>query len=208
MQLRQFQAKWATFSLWLSLLLLLGGQPTPTEAVIEDVLDIIHIVKEVTTGVLKAWDIVQSSPLAANIEFPLMREKQRKVLQRLKEVSRQIDETEAQHSQYVALAIESVNNFISRNVPLMAKMNEISDTMNRISSRYQQMQNYETHKDKLEMSTLITFAEWTVSPNAHSVHHLMDRLHLTLLGNGNDEKLNSSSGNLLTQLAASYEMNG
>lgn len=80
----------------LSLLLLLGGQPTPTEAVIEDVLDIIHIVKEVTTGVLKAWDIVQSSPLAQNIEFPLMREKQRKVLQRLKEVSRQIDETEAQ----------------------------------------------------------------------------------------------------------------
>lgn len=98
MQLLQFQAKWATLSLWLSLLLLLGGQPTPAEAVIEDVLDIIHIVKEVTTGVLKAWDIVQSSPLAANIEFPLMREKQRKVLQRLKEVSRQIDETEAQVS--------------------------------------------------------------------------------------------------------------
>ncbi|EDW06299.2 uncharacterized protein LOC6585004 isoform X1 [Drosophila mojavensis] len=206
MQLLQFQAKWATLSLWLSLLLLLGGQPTPTEAVIEDVLDIIHIVKEVTTGVLKAWDVVQSSPLAANIEFPLMREKQRKVLQRLKEVSRQIDETEAQHSQYVALAIESVNNFISRNVPLMAKMNEISDTMNRISSRYQQMQNYETHKDKLEMSTLITFAEWTVSPNAYSVHHLMERLHLTLLGNGNDEKINSSSSNLLSQLAASYEV--
>lgn len=98
MQLLQFQAKWATLSLWLSLLLLLGGQPTPTEAVIDDVLDIIHIVKEVTTGVLKAWDVVQSSPLAANIEFPLMREKQRKVLQRLKEVSRQIDETEAQVS--------------------------------------------------------------------------------------------------------------
>lgn len=111
-----------------------------------------------------------------------------------------------QHSQYVALAIESVNNFISRNVPLMAKMNEISDTMNRISSRYQQMQNYETHKDKLEMSTLITFAEWTVSPNAYSVHHLMERLHLTLLGNGNDENINSSSSNLLSQLAASYEV--
>lgn len=111
-----------------------------------------------------------------------------------------------QHSQYVALAIESVNNFISNNVPLMGKMNDISDTMNRISSRYQQMQNYELYKDKLEMSTLITFAEWTVSPNAHSVHYLMDRLHLTLLGNGNDNKPNSSSGNLLTQLVASYEV--
>jgi len=76
-------------------------QPTQTEGLIEDVLDIIHVVKEVTSGVLKAWDIVQSSPLAANIDFPLMREKQKKVLQRLKEVSKQIDHTEDQVSQRV-----------------------------------------------------------------------------------------------------------
>lgn len=106
----------------------------------------------------------------------------------------------------MALAIDSVNSFISSNVPLIAKMNDITDTMNRISSRYQQMQSYEAHKDKLEMSTLVTFAEWTVSPNAHSVHHLMDRLHLTLLGNRNESNLNSSSGNLLSQLAYNYEV--
>lgn len=114
----------------------------------------------------------------------------------------------------MALAIDSVNNFVNKNLPLAAKMNDIQDTMNRISSRYQQMQNYEAHKDKLEMSTLITFAEWTVSPNAHSVHHLMDRLHITLLGNGNgggrEENLfnsSSSSGNhLLSQLADNYKV--
>lgn len=125
----------------------------------------------------------------------------------------------------MALAVDSINNFVSKNLPLLAKMNDIQDTMNRISSRYQQMQNYEAHKDKLEMSTLITFAEWTVSPNAHSVHHLMDRLHLILLGNGNgnsrEEKLHfnssssssttttspsSSSNNLLSQLAENYKV--
>lgn len=120
----------------------------------------------------------------------------------------------------MALAIDSVNNFVNKNLPLAAKMNDIQDTMNRISSRYQQMQNYEAHKDKLEMSTLITFAEWTVSPNAHSVHHLMDRLHITLLGNGNakgggggngreENQFNSSSssGNhLLSQLADNYKV--
>lgn len=74
------------------------------------------------------------------------------------------------------------------------------------------MQSYEAHKDELEMSTLITFAEWTVSPNAHSVHHLMDRLHLILLGNGNgngreEKHLNSSSSNhLLRQLADNYQV--
>ncbi|XP_043660843.1 uncharacterized protein LOC122625054 isoform X1 [Drosophila teissieri] len=180
-------------------------QPTQTDALIEDVLDIIHVVKEVTSGVLKAWDIVQSSPLAANIDFPLMREKQKKVLQRLKEVSKQIDHTEDQHAQYVALAIESVTSFMHNNAPIMAKMNDISDTINRISSRYQQMQKYEAYKDKLEMSTLITFAEWTVTPNAHSVHHLMDRLHITLFGN-EDRSSNTTSTNLLQQLATAYEV--
>ncbi|XP_017113092.1 uncharacterized protein LOC108136442 isoform X1 [Drosophila elegans] len=180
-------------------------QPTQTEGLIEDVLDIIHVVKEVTSGVLKAWDIVQSSPLAANIDFPLMREKQKKVLQRLKEVSKQIDHTEDQHAQYVALAIESVTTFMHNNAPIMAKMNDISDTINRISSRYQQMQKYEAYKDKLEMSTLITFAEWTVTPNAHSVHHLMDRLHLTLLGS-EDRTSNVTSSNLLQQLTTAYEV--
>ncbi|XP_017851839.1 uncharacterized protein LOC108606329 isoform X1 [Drosophila busckii] len=203
MQLLQLQR---LASLPLLVCLFLFTSPTPSEAVIEDVLDIIHVVKEVTGGILKAWDIVQSSPLAANIEFPLMREKQRKVLQRLKEVSRQIDQTEAQHAEYVALAIESINTFLSSNVQLMAKMNDIQDTMNRISSRYQQMQNYEAHKDKLEVSTLITFAEWTVSPNAHSVHHLMDRLNIMLLGNEEKQLNFSSTNNLLSQLAHNYEV--
>jgi len=91
------------------------------------------------------------------------------------------------------------------NTPIMAKMNDISDTINRISSRYQQMQKYEAYKDKLEMSTLITFAEWTVSPNAHSVHHLMDRLHIILLGN-EDRSTNATSTNLLQQLTTAYEV--
>lgn len=97
-----------------------------------------------------------------------------------------------------------MTSYMHNNAPIMAKMNDITDTINRISSRYQQMQNYEAHKDKLEMSTLITFAEWTVSPNAHSVHHLMDRLHLTLLGS--EDRANATSNNLLAQLATAYEV--
>lgn len=104
------------------------------------------------------------------------------------------------------MAIDSVTSYMHNNAAIMAKMNDIADTINRISSRYQQMQKYEAYKDKLEMSTLITFAEWTVSPNAHSVHHLMDRLHIILFGT--EDRANSSSGssNLLSQLAIAYEV--
>lgn len=90
------QAKQIAASLLLLLLFTVSQLPTPTTALVEDVLDVIHVVNEVASTVLKAWDIVQSSPLASSIELPLMREKQKKVLQRLKEVSRKIDETEAQ----------------------------------------------------------------------------------------------------------------
>lgn len=70
--------------------------PTPSNALIEDVLDVLHVVKEVTTAVLKAWDIVKISTADANIDFPLMRDKQKKVLSRLREVSSQIIKTEDQ----------------------------------------------------------------------------------------------------------------
>ncbi|KAI8124341.1 hypothetical protein CVS40_5407 [Lucilia cuprina] len=142
-------------------------------------------------AVLKAWDIVQTSSLGSKINFPLMREKQRKVLSRLKE-----------HAEQVAWAQQSVNNFIEGNIQLLAKRNDITDTMNRITSRFQQMQQYELHQDKLEMSTLLTFAEWTVSPNAYSVHHLMDRLHLTMFGS--DDKANKSGSNMLEMLALMF----
>lgn len=79
-------------------LLLLTITCRPCFALIEDALDVFHVVKEVTTAVLKTWDIVQSSPIGSNINFPLMREKQRKVLSRLKEVSKQIISTEDQVS--------------------------------------------------------------------------------------------------------------
>ncbi|XP_046801825.1 uncharacterized protein LOC111680146 isoform X1 [Lucilia cuprina] len=177
--------------------------PNTSSALIEDALDVFHVVKEVTMAVLKAWDIVQTSSLGSKINFPLMREKQRKVLSRLKEVSKQIQQTEEQHAEQVAWAQQSVNNFIEGNIQLLAKRNDITDTMNRITSRFQQMQQYELHQDKLETSTLLTFAEWSVSPNAYSVHHLMDRLHLTMFGS--DDKANKSGSNMLEMLALSYE---
>lgn len=83
---------------FLLLTLILVCTPNSSSALIEDALDVFHVVKEVTTAVLKAWDLVQASPVGSNINFPLMREKQRKVLSRLKEVSKQIQMTEEQAS--------------------------------------------------------------------------------------------------------------
>lgn len=82
-------------ALTLSLVLFLSA-PAPANALVDDALDVFHIVKEVTMTVLKAWNIVQESPAIQNLDFPLAREKQRKVLIRLKEVSKQIAQIEDQ----------------------------------------------------------------------------------------------------------------
>ncbi|GBP05053.1 hypothetical protein EVAR_101542_1 [Eumeta japonica] len=89
---------------------------------------------------------------------------------------------DALNAEQVAWAVQSVDNFIESNLQLLAKRNDITDTMNRITSRFQQMQHYVTHQDKLENSTLLTLQNGPSLPNAYSVNHLMDRLHLTMFG--------------------------
>lgn len=66
------------------------------DALIDDVIDIIHVAKELSSAVLKAWDIFESSPLSSDISLPISREKNKKILNRIKELSRQIDATEEQ----------------------------------------------------------------------------------------------------------------
>lgn len=65
-------------------------------ALIDDVVDIIHVAKELSSAVLKAWDIFEASPLSSDISLPISREKNKKILNRIKELSRQIDATEEQ----------------------------------------------------------------------------------------------------------------
>lgn len=68
----------------------------PSNALIDDVIDVIHVAKELSSAVLKAWDIFESSPLSSDISLPISREKNKKILNRIKELSRQIDATEEQ----------------------------------------------------------------------------------------------------------------
>uniref|UniRef100_A0A1A9WCI2 Uncharacterized protein n=1 Tax=Glossina brevipalpis TaxID=37001 RepID=A0A1A9WCI2_9MUSC len=196
-KLQLFAALTFTFALFLS-------APAPTCALVDDALDVFHIVKEVTMTVLKAWNIVQESPAIQNLDFPLAREKQRKVLTRLKEVSKQIAQIEDQHAEQIAMAVDSVNNYVETNSKLLGKHIEMTEIINRISSRFQQMQKYEAYQDKLETSTLLDFAKWTVSPNAYSVNHLMQRLSLIMFGA--EDKITAS--NMFDLLIQSYEQKG
>ncbi|KAL9917759.1 uncharacterized protein ACN427_000395 [Glossina fuscipes fuscipes] len=179
--------------------------PMQSCALIDDVLDVFQVTKTITVNVLKAWhiveDVVEDEATAQGLNFPLAKDKHQKVLTRLKEVSKQIAQIEDQHTEQIAVAVDSINNYIESNLKLLHKRDEIEDIINQISSRFEQMQTYEAYQDKLETGTLLDFAEWTVSPSAYSAYNLMGRLSLIMFGA--EEKI--ASFNIFDLLMQGYE---
>ncbi|XP_065363768.1 uncharacterized protein LOC135957041 [Calliphora vicina] len=156
-------------------------------AAVSAVKDIISIVKEVKTAVSDGWSFAENnSQGTTSNNLP-------QILTRFNDVGNDINYLEHKHS-------EPVNNII--NLKLLAKHNDITNTMNAITARFQEMQQYAAHLDNIESSTLTSFAEWTASPNGFSVYHLMDRLHLTMFGS--DDKTNKPGSNIFEMLVSSY----
>lgn len=68
------------------------------------------------------------------------------------------------------------------NTQLELTLLRMRDIINPILVRFKQMNNYAKHRSKLEKSTLINFAEWTVSPNADAINHLLENLFILYSG--------------------------
>lgn len=62
----------------------------PTTAIIEDVIDVIRLGKEVTSSVLETWQFVEQTNLVNEVEVPFLKQKQKKILTRMTDLSRQI----------------------------------------------------------------------------------------------------------------------
>lgn len=69
--------------------------PKPSNAIIEDVIEVIRFGKDITEGILQTWNIVEQTHVADDIDLPFIAQKQKKVLKRITELSRQIDMVEA-----------------------------------------------------------------------------------------------------------------
>lgn len=69
-------------------MLLLSAKPS--SALIEDVIDVIRLGKEVTSSVLETWHFVEQTNLVNEVEVPFLKQKQKKILNRMTDLSRQI----------------------------------------------------------------------------------------------------------------------
>lgn len=72
-----------------------------TNALVDDVIEVLKLGKDVTTSLLEAWDVIEQQSQAtegASPEFPFRKTKQKKILSRIAEVSREISHFESEVS--------------------------------------------------------------------------------------------------------------
>lgn len=60
-------------------------------ALIEDVIEVLKLGKDVASTLLETWELVEQTNLGGDINVPFRKEKQKKILSRIAEVSRKID---------------------------------------------------------------------------------------------------------------------
>ncbi|XP_062127118.1 uncharacterized protein LOC133839535 [Drosophila sulfurigaster albostrigata] len=127
-----------------------------------------------------------------------------RVLKTLGSISNEIQLIRRSQNQPM-ISTESFNRFISKNVPTMIRTVQVlEDITNRIIARFDQMMTYKNRT--MEIASLVSFAEWTALPNADSLEHLMDRLHLTMFGHTSNEiHRKTPQATLLYQMMSNYE---
>lgn len=78
---------------------ILSSKYYQTEALIDDVVEIVKLGKDVASTLLETWNLVEQTNLGGGVELPFRKEKQKKILNRINEVSRKINTFEDDVSQ-------------------------------------------------------------------------------------------------------------
>lgn len=162
-------------------LVLLLTAPTAL-GLIEDVIDVLRLTKEIISSVASTWNLVDQAPLTNDIDLPFLKRKEKKILNKITEVSRQIELTETQLISSASWSIDSINAYTKRNTKLELVLHELVDLMNRIAAQARMLKYYTEHQDEVEQSTLETTAKWIISPNIGAVQGLLNRIHLLVVG--------------------------
>ncbi|XP_034484622.1 uncharacterized protein LOC117789657 [Drosophila innubila] len=183
--------------LLISLLVMLisFGQCTSTGT-----LDIISKLHRIAESVKTVADSIQL-PEEGDTKVDMDKNKLGDLLKPFKEICNQIDETEAQYSQYAKTALRSISKCVLKNTPLSVKVNYIFNELGWMSEPYSGTFQYELYHGYFELSTLIDMAEYATDSKTGSIPQQLADLHLALVG----EDSSSLSDNFFTHLAQKYE---
>ncbi|XP_017079429.1 uncharacterized protein LOC108113372 [Drosophila eugracilis] len=167
--------------------------------VVQESLDIIRLIQDVTHSILKSWDMMNKmSEVTAG---SLIYENQRKMINKLDEVNGNIRDLEELQAKNTALIIDTLLREMQDKSQLLHRLNQFKDITKLIDLRSDQLVGYEQNRESLEPITLINFAKWNVNPGSNSVSWLLQLLHDSLYSTEDQDYSHS----LLSQLTASFE---
>lgn len=68
-----------------------GSKFSQTEALIDDVIEVVKLGKDIVSTLLETWHLVEQTNVEGGVELPFQKGKQRKILNKINEVSRRIN---------------------------------------------------------------------------------------------------------------------
>lgn len=74
-----------------------------TVALIDDVVEVLKLGKDIASTLLETWNLVEQTNLGGGVELPFRKEKQKKILNKMNEVSRKINSFEDDVSRWMAI---------------------------------------------------------------------------------------------------------
>lgn len=201
----------ALFSGLSAMFLLLALAPSPGVAIVEDILDVLKLSKEVTSSLLETWDLIEQTHAVNEVDIPFYKVKEKKILTRMSQLQRKIDNAESevrgnairyeisdliiglslQSSSRVTWTIDKINEDMITNTQLQLQLRELNRDLNRVFSQQNLMRAYAQHEHQLEKTTLLTYAEMVVSPGETSIQSLLERIHLLVTGSSDLKTLGS-----------------
>ncbi|XP_060652646.1 uncharacterized protein LOC132788962 [Drosophila nasuta] len=175
-------------------------KPSSGISIIEDVVDIIKLIQEVSEGVQIVWNLIDNAPVDTS-KLPIVLDKHGEVMRRMDELNDHIQHSEKLQAEYFAMTIETLKHEFHTESLLTHKLSEIEDMTKVIAKHYRYMTEVQNFTDKLDAFTLNNFAEWCVKPGSNSLGYLTDALHSNIFGEPEDK----SESSLFAQMMANYE---
>lgn len=78
----------------LLLIVLVALTGVGVNGLIEDIIDVLHLTREVVKSVAGAWEIVEQTQVANEIDLPFLKRKEQKIILRMAELSHEIRASE------------------------------------------------------------------------------------------------------------------
>ncbi|KAI8035940.1 uncharacterized protein LOC128256687 [Drosophila gunungcola] len=173
---------------------------------VQETIDIIRVIQEVTEAILKSWELIDKLPAVAEVTAgALIYANQRRMIEKIEAVNGNIRDLEEQQARNTALTIETLLREMQDRSQLLHRLNQLKDLSKFIDLRYEQLKGYEQHKDSLEPTTLVKFAKWNVDPGSNSLSWLLQLLHDSLYSGDSMAPEQTRTHSLLWELSVSFE---